>query len=117
MNTDNPELADHFMEFILSETFQKAIPTSNWSYPAALSDDKLPKGFKNLPKPKKGLFLGEVEAEKIRKKIGIDIDVKPETVTEENLAPVTPTPEAKKEEASKVETKTEKKLENTPEKK
>merc|ERR1712159_124736 len=27
-------------------------------------------------------------AEKIRKKIGIDIDVKPETVTEENLAPV-----------------------------
>ena len=68
MNTDNPELADQFMEFILSETFQKAIPTSNWSYPAALSDDKLPKGFKNLPKPKKGLFLGEVEAEKIRKK-------------------------------------------------
>ena len=56
-------------------------------------------------------------AEKIRKKIGIDIDVKPETVTEENLAPVTPTPEAKKEEASKVDTKTEKKLENTPEKK
>ena len=56
-------------------------------------------------------------AEKIRKKIGIDIDVKPETVTEENLAPVTPTPEAKKEEASKVETKTEKKLENTTEKK
>ena len=28
-------------------------------------------------------------AEKIRKKIGIDIDVKPETVNEENLAPVT----------------------------
>ena len=27
-------------------------------------------------------------AEKIRKKIGIDIDVKPETVTEENIAPV-----------------------------
>ena len=27
-------------------------------------------------------------AEKIRKKIGIDIDVKPETVTEENLAPL-----------------------------
>ena len=78
-------------------------------------------------------------AEKIRKKIGIDIDVKPETVTEENLAPVTkesetevktektsaqeaqkeeaPKVEAKKKEASKVETKTDKKLENTPEKK
>ena len=69
-------------------------------------------------------------AEKIRKKIGIDVDVKSETVTEENLAPVTeakkeeapkaeaaPVAEAKKEETPKVEAKTEKKLENTPEKK
>ena len=39
-------------------------------------------------------------AEKIRKKIGIDIDVKPETVTEENVAPAA---EAPKEEASKAE--------------
>ena len=37
-------------------------------------------------------------AEKIRKKIGIDIDVKPETVTEETLAPVI---EASKVEATK----------------
>ncbi len=54
-------------------------------------------------------------AEKIRKKIGIDVDVKPETVTEENLAPVisetentkeeAPKAEAKKEEAPKVEVK------------
>ena len=80
-------------------------------------------------------------AEKIRKKIGIDIDVKPETVTEENLAPAekesapespkeakeaTPMVEPKKEEspktemkkeAPKAETKTEKKLENLQEKK
>ena len=78
-------------------------------------------------------------AEKIRKKIGIDIDVKPETVTEESLAPVsteasdnkedltkaeakkeeTPKEEPKKEETAKVETKpkTEEKLETSPEKK
>ena len=43
-------------------------------------------------------------AEKIRKKIGIDLDVKPETVTEENLAPVTLTKENDKEEAPKIET-------------
>ena len=69
--------------------------------------------------------------EKIRKKIGIDIDVKPETVTEENLAPVTKEPEVevkaepvpstefKKEEAPKAETadKAEKKPESTAEKK
>ena len=46
-------------------------------------------------------------AEKIRKKIGIDLDVKPETVTEENLAPVTAEIEAKKEEAPKAEAKKE----------
>ena len=46
-------------------------------------------------------------AEKIRKKIGIDIDVKPETVTEENLAPVTPEQDNKKEEVSKLGTATE----------
>ena len=39
-------------------------------------------------------------AEKIRKKIGIDLDVKPETVTEENAAPPV---EAPKEEAPAVE--------------
>ena len=77
-------------------------------------------------------------AEKIRKKIGIDVDVKPETVTEENLAPTTeentsdikneaaPAVEPKidetsknevKKDASKAETSTEKKLENLQEKK
>ena len=77
-------------------------------------------------------------AEKIRKKIGIDIDVKPEKVNEENLAPVMQKTEtvskienpinpevkdtelAKKEpqkEASIGETKVEKKLENPIEKK
>ena len=63
-------------------------------------------------------------AEKIRKKIGIDIDVKPETVTEENLAPVTlkeedkkeaPKAEVKKEEAPKAEAK--KEVESSTEKK
>ena len=70
-------------------------------------------------------------AEKIRKKIGIDIDIKPETVTEENLAPATKETdsetkvdvavavEPKKEEVSKNETvaKPEKKLESSTEKK
>ena len=46
-------------------------------------------------------------AEKIRKKIGIDVDVKPETVTEENLAPITPETVNTKEEAPKAEAKKE----------
>ena len=77
-------------------------------------------------------------AEKIRKKIGIDIDVKPETVNDENLATVpketeektqietAPSLEPKKDDSAKVEIKkdapkaeikAEKKLENSPEKK
>ena len=58
--------------------------------------------------------------EKIRKKIGIDVDAKPETVTEENLASVSKEPEVEvKVEASKAETadKTEKKPESPAEKK
>ena len=59
-------------------------------------------------------------AEKIRKKIGIDLDVKPETVTEENLATITSDNEVKKEQAPKAEakkeetTKTEVKKEEAP---
>ena len=62
-------------------------------------------------------------AEKIRKKIGIEVDVKPEIVTEETLAPVT---EKTKKQAEapvvveidkKTETKTEPKIESSEEKK
>jgi large subunit ribosomal protein L19 len=55
-------------------------------------------------------------AEKIRKKIGIDLDVKPETVNEENLAPATSEPDNNKEEASKEKTVSavETKREETP---
>ena len=62
-------------------------------------------------------------AEKIRKKIGIDIDVKPETVTEENVAPAAEAPAAEaaapKEEAPAAEAapKEEQKSESTSEKK
>jgi large subunit ribosomal protein L19 len=64
-------------------------------------------------------------AEKIRKKIGIDVDVKPETVTEENVAPATEAPkeaapaaEAPKEEAPAAEaSKEEPKSESPSEKK
>ena len=55
-------------------------------------------------------------AEKIRKKIGIDIDVKPEMVSEENLAPAVIEPEVKKEEASKLDLKKEENPEIEPKK-
>ena len=62
----NEYLANQFMKFVLSETFQKAIPTTNWVYPAALSADKLPQVFIELPKPKRGILYNENEAAEIR---------------------------------------------------
>ena len=59
-------------------------------------------------------------AEKIRKKIGIDVDVKPETVTEENVAPAAEAPKveaAPAAEVSKEAPKAEQTQESTPEKK
>ena len=55
-------------------------------------------------------------AEKIRKKIGIDLDVKPETVTEDNLATVKPEADNKKKETSTEEiiSKAENKEKETP---
>ncbi|MBT3140060.1 thiamine ABC transporter substrate binding subunit [Phaeobacter gallaeciensis] len=65
-NSDQSDLADQFMAFILSEEFQTMIPTSNWSFPAALADDKWPEGFKALPVPEKVLFYSEDEAAAVR---------------------------------------------------
>ena len=53
-------------------------------------------------------------AEKIRKKIGIDVDVKPETVTEESVAAAEAAAEAPKEEAPAVEAAAEAPKEEAP---
>ncbi|AJE45038.1 thiamine ABC transporter substrate binding subunit [Celeribacter indicus] len=65
-NTDQPELADRFMAFILSPTFQEIIPTANWSYPAALPEDQWPEAFSQLNYPEKAIFLNEDEAAALR---------------------------------------------------
>lgn len=64
--TDNPDLADQFLQFILTEDFQTMIPTTNWSFPAALSEDKWPEGFQELPMPETVLFYDENEAAALR---------------------------------------------------
>lgn len=64
--TDNPGLADQFMAFILTEEFQSMIPTSNWSFPAALPEQKWPQTFQDLPKPGKVLVYSEDEAAALR---------------------------------------------------
>jgi thiamine transport system substrate-binding protein len=60
--TDQPELAQSFMEFVLSDTFQALIPEGNWSFPARLDPARLPEGFATLDLPETTLFYSEEEA-------------------------------------------------------
>lgn len=64
--SQNPALAQAFMEFILSDAFQGMIATANWSYPVIDKPGFLPEGFASLPRPQKTLFLSETEAEALR---------------------------------------------------
>ena len=64
--TDQPELADAFLAFTLSEPFQSMIATGNWSIPAALPREGWPEGFQALDLPEKVLFYNETEAAALR---------------------------------------------------
>lgn len=64
--TEEPELADAFLEFVLSRQFQEMIPTTNWSFPSALPQADWPKGFSELSLPEKVLFYSEDEAADLR---------------------------------------------------
>ncbi|WP_218742510.1 thiamine ABC transporter substrate binding subunit [Vibrio parahaemolyticus] len=61
----NSELADKFMDFILSDEFQSAMPTGNWMYP--VTDVELPKGFETLSVPSKSLSFSADEVANMRK--------------------------------------------------
>ena len=60
--TDQPELADAFLEFMLTDVFQNVIPTTNWMYPAVTPAAGLPDGFETLITPAKSLIYPDTEA-------------------------------------------------------
>lgn len=64
--TDQPELADRFMAWVLTPEFQKVVPAANWSLPSALPVADWPEGWAAVPLPEKVLFLTEDEAESLR---------------------------------------------------
>ncbi|MCG9751921.1 thiamine ABC transporter substrate binding subunit [Vibrio brasiliensis] len=61
----NEKLADEFMNFILSDGFQSAMPTGNWMYP--VTNVELPKGFDTLTVPSKALGFSAEEVAENRK--------------------------------------------------
>lgn len=61
-STDQEDLADQFLQFMVTDAFQSIIPTTNWMYPAVTPEAGLPTGFETLVTPAKSLLLPAAEA-------------------------------------------------------
>jgi len=62
LNTsDQPELAQKFLSFLISRPAQEKIPTTNWMYPVIDLGDALPEAFRKLPVPAKSLLMPQDE--------------------------------------------------------
>jgi thiamine transport system substrate-binding protein len=62
-----PELADQFLRFIVSDAFQSTIPTGNWMYPVTDIGAALPAAFGKLIKVSKPLWHTPSEIAENRK--------------------------------------------------
>lgn len=60
-NAPQPELADRFLAFMLTDAFQSHLAQTNWMYPAVVPAAGLPEGF-DLYRPEKSLLLSSEEA-------------------------------------------------------
>ena len=65
-SSKNQKLAREFMQFMLSDTVQDIIPTTNWVYPVTSTEKGIPDGFNSLHTPEKTLLIDGVEVEKNR---------------------------------------------------
>ncbi len=63
--SDQPALADQFLAFMQTESFQSVIPQTNWMYPAVTPAAGLPQGFDAF-RPAKSLLLPPTEAQAAR---------------------------------------------------
>lgn len=64
--TDQPELADAFLEFMVSDAFQSIIPTTNWMFPSVTPAAGLPDGFPDALPANKSLILDASAAADVR---------------------------------------------------
>ncbi len=65
-HSDQPDLAQQFVAFMLSQTAQAILPTTNWMYPAALPRAALPDGFDTFPRPNTTLLFSPEQAANLR---------------------------------------------------
>jgi len=66
-SSQQQQLARDFLQFMISESFQKIIPTTNWMYPAALEPASLPKEFSQLVTPGQALLFDDKQVATQRK--------------------------------------------------
>ena len=64
--TDQPELAQAFLAYLVSVEAQSVLPTTNWMYPAVALPEGLPEGFETLIQPKSALLLDPAEVPAVR---------------------------------------------------
>ena len=64
--SDQPDLSQRFLAFMLTEAFQGIIPTTNWMYPAVTPAAGLPAGFETLATPPAALLMSPAEARAAR---------------------------------------------------
>ncbi len=67
-STEEGELADAFLRFLVSDAAQAVIPTTNWMYPAVVPEAGLPAGFETLIVPERALLYAPREAAAVRDK-------------------------------------------------
>lgn len=65
-NSDTPELAAEFLNFMVSEAAQSILPTTNWMYPVVVPESGLPEGFETLAIPEKALLFAADEVPAVR---------------------------------------------------
>lgn len=64
--SDQPELAEQFLAFMVSDAAQSILPTTNWMYPAVMPEAGLPEGFSGLVTPKDALLIDPEEVPALR---------------------------------------------------
>ena len=64
--SDQQDLADQFLAFMVTDAFQSIIPTTNWMYPAVTPSGGLPEGFETLTVPQNAILLSAEEAAAVR---------------------------------------------------
>ena len=64
--SDQPELAEQFLRYLLGAEAQGVLPETNWMYPAVMPEGGLPEGFHEVVSPEKALLMAPEAAEAAR---------------------------------------------------